>query len=90
MLMGKINRIRSNIGCYRALNSTPPTPYQVYEVIRTKHYVYSTEINYMQWIRRYIPFHNKRHPKEKSRSLSAPSDRQWKCFCLNPKPSSLS
>ncbi|WP_366918575.1 phage integrase N-terminal SAM-like domain-containing protein [Acaryochloris sp. IP29b_bin.148] len=77
--MGKINRISSNIGCYQALDATPPTPYQVYEVIRTKHYAYSTdstETKYVQWIRRYIPFHHKRHPKEKSRSLSAPSDRQ--------------
>lgn len=37
---------------------------QVRDVIRTKHYAYSTEKNYVQWIQRYILFHNKRHPKE--------------------------
>jgi len=37
---------------------------QVRDVIRTKHYAYSTEKNYVQWIRRFILFHNKRHPKE--------------------------
>ncbi|MEM8806478.1 MAG: integron integrase, partial [Cyanobacteria bacterium P01_G01_bin.38] len=32
--------------------------------IRLKHYSYRTEQTYVQWIRRYILFHNKRHPKE--------------------------
>jgi len=33
-------------------------------VIRMKHYSYRTEQTYVQWIRRYILFHNKRHPSE--------------------------
>jgi len=37
---------------------------QVRDVIRLKHYAYRTEETYVQWIRRYILFHNKRHPKE--------------------------
>ncbi|MBF2049054.1 MAG: phage integrase N-terminal SAM-like domain-containing protein [Elainella sp. C42_A2020_010] len=37
---------------------------QVRDAIRLKHYVYRTEETYVQWIRRYILFHNKRHPKE--------------------------
>ena len=37
---------------------------QVREVIRVKHYSYRTEETYIQWIRRYILFHNKRHPKD--------------------------
>lgn len=37
---------------------------QVKDRIRLKHYSYRTEDTYIQWIRRYILFHNKRHPKE--------------------------
>ncbi|MCY7406850.1 MAG: integron integrase [Alkalinema sp. CAN_BIN05] len=37
---------------------------QVRDQIRLKHYSYRTEDTYTQWIRRYILFHNKRHPKE--------------------------
>lgn len=36
---------------------------QVRETIRIKHYSIRTEQIYVQWIRRYILFHNKRHPK---------------------------
>ena len=32
--------------------------------IRVKHYSYQTEKTYVQWIRRYILFHNKQHPSE--------------------------
>ncbi len=34
------------------------------EVIQAKHYSYRTEESYVQWIRRYILFHDKRHPKD--------------------------
>ncbi|MGF1603789.1 MAG: phage integrase N-terminal SAM-like domain-containing protein [Thermosynechococcaceae cyanobacterium] len=37
---------------------------QVRDVMRTKHYAYRIEETYMQWICRFILFHNKRHPKE--------------------------
>jgi integron integrase len=37
---------------------------QVSDAIRTKHYSTRTEQTYIEWIRRYILFHNKRHPKE--------------------------
>lgn len=37
---------------------------QVREVIRIKHYSIRTEQAYVQWIRRYILFHGKRHPSE--------------------------
>jgi hypothetical protein len=36
----------------------------VSRVIRTKHYRYSTEKSYVDWIYRYIYFHDKRHPKD--------------------------
>ena len=48
----------------------PPTPPkrklldQVRDAIRLKHYSYKTEQTYVAWIRRYILFHNKRHPQE--------------------------
>jgi hypothetical protein len=37
---------------------------QVRDAIRLKHYSYRTEETYVQWIVRYILFHNKRHPKD--------------------------
>ncbi len=37
---------------------------QVRDTVRLKHYAYRTEETYVQWIRRYILFHNKRHPQE--------------------------
>jgi integron integrase len=37
---------------------------QVRDAIRLKHYSYRTEQTYVGWIRRYILFHNKRHPRE--------------------------
>ncbi|MBD1835247.1 phage integrase N-terminal SAM-like domain-containing protein [Cyanobacteria bacterium FACHB-472] len=37
---------------------------QVQDVIRLKHYSYQTEKTYIYWIRGYIFFHNKRHPKD--------------------------
>ncbi len=37
---------------------------QVRDAIRVKHYSYSTEKTYVHWIRRFILFHNKRHPAD--------------------------
>jgi integron integrase len=37
---------------------------QVRDAIRAKHYSLRTEKTYIDWIRRYILFHNKRHPRE--------------------------
>ena len=37
---------------------------QVRNVLRVHHYSVRTEDNYIQWIRRFIFFHNKRHPIE--------------------------
>lgn len=47
--------------------STPPGKKlldQVRESLRVKHYSYRTEETYVEWIRRFILFHGKRHPKE--------------------------
>jgi integron integrase len=37
---------------------------QLRHAIRIKHYSYSTEKTYVHWAKRYILFHNKRHPAE--------------------------
>ena len=34
------------------------------ERMRTRHLAYRTEHAYLQWIRRYIVFHQRRHPRE--------------------------
>jgi integron integrase len=47
--------------------TTPKSPKlmeQVSHALRTKHYSYRTEQTYTDWIKRYILFHNKRHPKD--------------------------
>ena len=37
---------------------------EVRRVLRLHHYSFQTEKTYSQWIRRFILFHGKRHPKE--------------------------
>jgi Phage integrase, N-terminal SAM-like domain len=37
---------------------------QVRDVIRRKHFSIRTEQTYVDWIRRFILFHHKRHPRE--------------------------
>lgn len=41
---------------------------QVRDAIRLKHYAYSTKQAYVQWIKRFILFHDKRHPEEMGRT----------------------
>jgi len=46
---------------------SPPAPKlldQVRDRIRVKHYSIRTETQYVQWIRRFILFHDKRHPRD--------------------------
>ncbi|TAM45671.1 MAG: integron integrase [Gammaproteobacteria bacterium] len=37
---------------------------QVRDAIRVRHYSLRTEVTYLQWIKRFILFHNKRHPRD--------------------------
>ena len=37
---------------------------RVRSVLRVRHYSYKTEQSYIHWIKRYIYFHNKTHPKD--------------------------
>jgi len=51
--------------------SSAPNPKlldQVRQAIRTRHYSYRTEKAYVHWIKRFIFFHNKRHPVEMGES----------------------
>jgi len=48
----------------QSLNKQPKLLDQVRYAIRTKHYSYRTEEAYVNWIIRFILYHNKRHPKE--------------------------
>ena len=34
------------------------------DAIRLKHYAYSTEKTYVHWVKRFVLYHNKRHPLE--------------------------
>ena len=46
---------------------TPPAPKlldQVRARIRVKYYSIRTETQYLQWIKRYLFFHGKRHPRD--------------------------
>ena len=45
-------------------NQPPKLMDQVSDAIRTKHYSPRTEQTYIDWIKRYILFHDKRHPKD--------------------------
>ena len=47
-----------------AASNKPKLLDQVRNAIRTRHYSYRTEQAYVQWIKRFILFHNKRHPLE--------------------------
>ena len=52
------------------IETAPPVPNppklldQVRDKIRVKHYSIRTETQYLQWIKRFILFHGKRHPKD--------------------------
>lgn len=49
---------------------------QVRNILRLKHYSMRTEETYVGWIKRYIYFHNKRHPKDMG-------DKEVKAFLTN-------
>lgn len=48
----------------QSLNKQPKLLDQVRSAIRIRHYSIRTEKAYIQWIKRYIHFHNIRHPEE--------------------------
>ena len=46
------------------MTTSPKLLEQMQNTLRRKHYAYRTEKTYIDWARRYILFHNKRHPQE--------------------------
>lgn len=56
---------KPNATTSRTLSDTQQKPRlleQMRAAIRTKHYSLATEKNYLQWAKRFILFHGKRHP----------------------------
>ncbi|MFA3783474.1 phage integrase N-terminal SAM-like domain-containing protein, partial [Melioribacteraceae bacterium 4301-Me] len=49
---------------FKETNNKPKLLDQVRIALRTNHYSRKTEEAYITWIKRYILFHNKRHPNE--------------------------
>jgi integron integrase len=48
----------------RSQDKPPKLLEQVREVIRARHYSLRTEATYLSWMKRFILFHGKRHPRE--------------------------
>jgi integron integrase len=61
-----MNHLPQNAPPYKTayMGSRPRLLDQVRNKIRLKHYSIRTEQSYVNWIKRFIFFHNKRHPKE--------------------------
>lgn len=62
-----LNRNRFERSTAGGASATPPKPKlldQVRQAIQTRHYSYMTGRAYVHWIKRFILFHNKRHPAE--------------------------
>lgn len=47
-----------------AVSNKPMLLEVVRQRIRLKHYSHRTEKSYIHWIRRFVRFHNRRHPRE--------------------------
>ena len=47
-----------------AAKRSPKLLDQLRQAIRTRHYSWRTEKAYVQWVRRFVLFHQKRHPAE--------------------------
>jgi len=62
---------------------------QCREVMRFKHYFFRTEQTYWEWIKRFILFHGKRHPREMGEAevtaFLTPIWRQREMWRLQPK-----
>ena len=61
-IMQRVSPERSSLAI--ATTSAPKLLDRVRQTIRAKHYSRRTESAYVDWIRRYIVFHRKRHPSD--------------------------
>src|SRR5215475_9169694 len=62
-----LNRNRFERSAAVSPPASPPKPKlldQVRQAVRTRHYSPKTEESYVHWIKRFIFFHNKRHPAQ--------------------------
>ncbi|RFC30889.1 MAG: Phage integrase, N-terminal SAM-like domain [Candidatus Nitrotoga sp. MKT] len=55
------------------MSTSPKLLDQVRDTLRVKHYAIQTEQSYVDWIKRYIYFHGKAHPKD----LAAQDVNKW-------------
>lgn len=83
-------RTREALGILRRMDQTVPDPglprkpkllEEVRRLIRTKHYSRRTEDSYCDWIRRFILFHSKRHPRD----MGAPEVAQFLSYLANER-----
>lgn len=51
------------------MNAPPELLDQVRDKLWVKHYAIRTEKNYVDWVKRYIYFHGKTHPKKLSAKI---------------------
>jgi hypothetical protein len=79
--------------CVNALPAPPPPRRlldQLSDRIRFKHYSIRTEQAYCGWVRRFILFHNKRHPREmggtRGRGVSYSPCGRGACFGIDSEP----
>jgi site-specific recombinase XerD len=64
LLLSVLGEIMSYINRFSDNSRKPKLLDQVRLAIRARHYSIRTEEAYVQWIKRFILFHHKRHPKE--------------------------
>ena len=60
------------------MESQPRLLDQMREVLRLTHLSYRTEERYVSWVKRFIVFHGKRHPKD----LGAPEIRAFLSYLV--------
>jgi hypothetical protein len=90
--------VRPNFSDKSTTAKPPKLLDQVRDKLRVKHYSIRTEQTYVDWIKRYIFFHDKRHPKsmealdvEAFFTHGAGAARPLRCFYhddLHPRPES--
>ena len=61
-MTGEVGRVMSHFSQNSTFEKKPKLLNQVCFTLRNKHYSLRTEESYIGWIKRFILFHNKRHP----------------------------
>jgi integrase-like protein len=58
------SRLHKEFSMLQRQSQPPKLLDQVRTAIRTRHYSIRTEATYLSWIKRFIVFHGKRHPRD--------------------------